>query len=326
MKVLVLLGQMKHSRVDNTQATIIAEELAKGGTLYKKEVYFNMFIRLPNIILSFLPVWLLIKHIDDFKDIEDCDAIVVSGKKMIRYAKHLRKYAFPEAKIVQIGNTNCPLRKTDILLKQATSKRVWPRKLNIDVNGLICDEVDAEIAKTETEKFKKIKSYLKGEFIGVFISGKSFMFDLNSNDAIEFAKTISRISYLMKMPLLVFADKNVNKSIVNLIKENLDCSYYFYSKKENPDENPKVAFMSWASFYVLLGNSINDHSEYLSQGKPTYVFKCKNNTKKYVDFIDYAISNGCCAELTSGSENLTYYAPKKLNNIVAIVNEIKKMM
>ncbi len=326
MKVLVLLGQLKHSRVDNAQATIIAEELARGGELYKKEVYFNMFIRLPNFLLTFLPVWLLVKHIDDFKDVEDCDAIVVSGKKMIRYAKHLRKFAFPNARIVQIGNTHCPLAKTDILLKQATSKRVWPQKLKIDVNGLICNELDEKVALAETDRFKKIKSYLKGEFIGVFINGKSLMFDFLQDDVIAFAKTISRISYLMKMPLLIFSEKNVNKLAVKLIKENLDCSYYFYDKRENPDENPKVAFMYWSSYYVLIGNSINDHSEYLSQGKPSYVFLCKNNTKKYKDFINYAINNGSCVELNTENDKLTYYEPKKLNDIKCIVGEIKKMV
>ena len=79
LKVLALLGQLKHSRVDNNQTMIIAKELSKNGILYKKEVFFNILINLPSFMLAVIPVWMLIKRMDDFKEINECDAIVVSG-------------------------------------------------------------------------------------------------------------------------------------------------------------------------------------------------------------------------------------------------------
>ena len=93
-----------YSRIDNEQTLLIAEKLAKGGKMYKKSIYWNILINLPQFILFFIPVWLLIKHNDGFNDIERCDVIVTCGRKMVRYAKHLKKNCCPDAKIVQIGN------------------------------------------------------------------------------------------------------------------------------------------------------------------------------------------------------------------------------
>ncbi len=325
LKVLVLLGQLKHSRIDNGQATLFAEKLAKGGTLYTKNVYFNMFIKLPSFLLSIIPIWLMIKHIDDFKDISECDAIVVSGKKMIRYAKHLRKHAFPGTTIVQIGNPYCVIRKTDIVLRQSTSTFTLPYKKTIKYVGLLCKKVDKSIRQSECEKFKKIKNALNGELIGVFIGGNHLLYKITAESAKEFATTINRISYNTKMPLLIATETGVPSRIVNIIEKNLDCSYYFYNKAIDPEESPKVAFMEWSSYYILYGNSINDHSEYMSQEKPVYVY-LSNNTIRYKRFLIEAIKRGCAKIINSKTESLKEYKQNSLNDIDHIAEEVKKML
>ena len=53
LKVLALFGQLKHSRIDNSQTEILANELAKEGVLYKKEIFFNI------LIMNFIITWLM---------------------------------------------------------------------------------------------------------------------------------------------------------------------------------------------------------------------------------------------------------------------------
>jgi len=326
LRVLALFGQMKHCRSDNEQTRIIATELANGGTLYKKEIFFNIFIRLPYFILSIIPVWLLIKHVDDFKDIEDCDVIVVSGKKMIKFAKHIRHYMFPNTKIVQIGNPVCAIRKNDILIRQETSRFIYTGKNTIKVNGLLCDKIDDTIYQENSEKFSKIKETLSGDFIGVFIGGDRYRYKFTVYNATAFAKLISKIAHNMQMSLLIAIDGKLNKETINALKQNLDCSYYFFEKQKNT-ESPKIAFMNWSKYYILHGNIINDQSEYIAQGKPTYVYLTKENRKRYLHFIEVAVKNGSIRILSDDSEEvLKDFVPTKMNDIKNISEQIKSML
>ena len=324
LKVLAIYGQLKHSRIDNFQTSIIAKELSKDGTLYKKEVFFNVFINFA-ILRAILPIWLFIKKEDDFKDVEECDVIVVSGRKMIRFAKHLRKNMFPGVKIVQIGNPYCNINKNDILLRQETSRYIATCKNTIKINGLLSRKIKPDVAQKEMQKFSKITDILKGEYISVFIGKNMFGFKLYDAEVKEFAKTISKISYNHKMPLLILTDRKVKKNIIDTIKQNLDCSYYFFENK-NPIEGPKIAFMSWAKYYILLGNSINDHSEYIAQEKPTYIYKSIKNTKRYNKFLEIAVANHSAKILTPDMETIEEYKSKTLNNIPEICDKIKAIL
>ena len=325
LRVLALFGQNKHSRIDNGQTEIVASELAKGGVLYRKDVFFNIFINLPSFLLYIIPVWMLIKHMDDFKDIDSCDAIVVSGKKMIRFARHLRHYMFPDTKIVQIGNPVCKIRKNDILIRQATSKFVFNGKNVLKVNGLLCKKIDTKFAEEKSQNFERVRNILKGEYIGVFIDVNKYFYTLTLDDVLNFAKIISCISYGMKMPLLIYIDGKMDSAKVDTLKKNLNCSYYFYEKQKDKD-NPKVAFMHWSRYYVLLGNLINNHSEYISQGKPTYIYLAKKNSSRYLSFVNSAVSANSVRLLSSDSEKLDYFVPADLNDIDKLVRDIKSML
>ena len=215
--VIALLGQFTHSRRDNEQTLAVAKALAKNGTLYQKSVFFNILIYLPSFILFFIPIWLLIKHNDGFTDVEHCDAIVVSGRKMIRYAKHLKKYSFPEAKIVQIVKSYCSTRNIDIFLLPEHCKTVLEYKNLIRYRGLLCEKLNEQLAKSESERFSSIKDTLKGPFIGVFIGNDTIKYKMSSLSAIDFSRIINNISHNMNMPLLIATDEKVSKSIINKI-------------------------------------------------------------------------------------------------------------
>ena len=326
VKVLALLGQWKHSRADNEQTLTLSREIAKDGVLYEKSIYFNFLINLPPFLLSFIPIWLMIKHNEGFTDIDTCDIIVTSGRKMIRYAKHLKKYAFPEAKIVQIGKSYCSNRNIDIFLLPEHCKTVLEYKNLIRYRGLLCEKLNQQLAKSESGRFSSIKDTLKGPFIGVFIGNDTIKYKMSSLSAIDFSRIINNISHNMNMPLLIATDEKVSKSIINKIKENLDCSYYFYEKKLNPLNSPKVAFMHWSDYYILIGDNINDHSEYLMQQKPTYIYFADKHSNKYTRFYDGVIENGVAKVLDSDTQTLKYFEQNGINNITKIANNVIKMI
>ena len=191
--------------------------------------------------------------------------------------------------------------------------------------GLLCEKVSKAVADEECKKYDKIKQALNGDFIAVFIGGNKY-FHMSKYDAMQFAIQIDKISNSMQMPLLIVADTRVSKKVIEIIKNNLQCSYYFYSKANNPKDSPKVAFMSFASYYIVADNSINDLSEYTSQDKPTYIFFNSKNSKRYRQFCEQLFSNDVAKCLFSDMEKLEYFTPNKLNNIDEIVNQIKEIV
>ena len=324
LHVIALLGFHNHSRIDNAQTLLIAEKLAKGGKMYKKSIYWNVLINLPQFILFFIPVWLLIKHNDGFTDIERCDVIVTCGRKMVRYAKHLKKNCCPDAKIVQIGNPYCDLRGVDVLLRPNHGNNVVPFKNVIRYRGYICEPVDRDVFKFSDAKFSKIKEALAGPYIFVFVGGNTATYKMTPEIADNFSKTINNIAHSKKMSLLINVDERVPQKCVDIMKKNLDCSYYFYYKKTNPD-SPKVAFMGWSDYYILTGNSIVDQSELILQGVPTFIYYAGYHRKKYKKFYEGVIADGCAKALTDKDTSITGFKPVPLNDIDKLIDEIKKM-
>ncbi len=327
IKVLALFGQLKHSRIDNEQTETLALELVgDDGILYRKKIFFNAFINLPSFILFIIPVWLLIKYMDDFRDVDECDVIVVSGKKMIRFARHLRHYMFPNTKIVQIGNPMCKIRKNDILIRQETSRFIYDGKNTIKVNGLICGKIKDDLGEEQSLKFEGIKRALKGEYIGVFLGKNKYLYKLTVANAIKFGRIISEISNNMKMPLLIATDGKIDAESIHYLKENLNCSYYFYEKQKDNNKNPKVAFMYWSKYYILCGNSINDQSEYIAQNIPTYVYIMPENKKRYLRFINIAIERNSVRVLSDKDKVLKDFVPNSMNNLQKISKQIKELL
>ena len=71
------------------------------------------------------------------------------------------------------------------------------------MNGLLCKKIADKTAEYYSQKFDKIRNILKGEYIGIFIGGNGHRYKLTIEDAENLGKVISKISYNMKMPLLV---------------------------------------------------------------------------------------------------------------------------
>ena len=131
----------------------------------------------------------------------------------------------------------------------------------------------------------------------------------------------------MNMPLLIATDGKVNTDSVVALKESLTgCKYYFYDKQKNNIESPKVAFMSWAKYYILCGNMINDQSEYISQQKPTYVYLTSGNKKRYLYFVVNALKRGCIKLVSEDTEVLEDFSPSVMNDLNKISEYIKELL
>ena len=118
---------------------------------------------------------------------------------------------------------------------------------------------------------------------------------------------------IMTLPLAA------NEADDEIIK-NLD---FFQNMELIKDENPYLAIVGYADFFVITGDSVSMISECCSVGKSVYIFDEKNiSTKKHRRFHHNLFDENYAKKLTRNLKKLTEFSPKILQEtkrIAAII-------
>ena len=334
-KKLNILTLLTDRKSNNVQILSIAKALIKhiDCNIYKRSVFFNILSVLPNFLLLFVPVWLTIKKNDGFNEVEDCDIIITCGRRSYNYAKHLKHSFFNTAKIIQILKPEHLFTKDiDVMLLPEHDKCFFKHKHLIRYRGSLCDKISDEKLTIEMNKFPQIKEmFANQKLIFVTIGGSSKHFHFSESLAEEFTRRINLISKNMNMPLLISTSRRTSEKIVNIIKDNLDCSYYFYNYNQSINDNknnlnPYEAFIGYSEFNIATGDSISMMSELLASEKPLYIFTEGIKSKKYHTFHNYLIKNQSAKELRRDVEKLESFKPIAINNLDEISELILKKL
>jgi mitochondrial fission protein ELM1 len=326
MKKLSVLALLTNRKSNNVQITSVANALSGERDFYKKHIYFNSIIKLPNFLLSLFPVWLTVNKNDGFNDIENCDVIVTCGRRSARYAKHIKNKIFKNAKIVQILKPDYFTKGIDLIMLPEHDRSFLKKKNIIRFKGALCEQISQNVLQEEAAKFSKINNMFKGPFIGVYIGGSSRHFHFSPALIEEFARRINQVA--KDACLLITTSRRTDSQVVKILKEHLTCSYYLYDYKNKDQEsgNPYHAFMHLANFNIVTGDSISMISEILSTGKPLYIFTEGIKSRKYQLFHNDLIIRECAKELKRDTLALEDFKPHPLNDLEKISNDIVKML
>jgi mitochondrial fission protein ELM1 len=321
LNILALLGERKS---DNNQIMAIASMLANGGVVYKKKVFFNFLIKLPNILSFLLPVWLTIKKSDNFTDIERCDVIVTCGRRSIRYAKHL-KQNFTGAKLIQILHPEHSLKDIDLVLYPEHDEKYTKesKKKLLTFKGAIINNFEQQEVESSVNFYKEKIENLKSPLISVFVGGSSRHFHFKKELIAEFTRRLNEVAKQMNATLLITTSRRTDKDFVRYVKKNLFCDFFLfdYSDKRN-QHNPFFAFLYYGDYLISTGDSISMISELLSAEKPLYIYLDGIKSKKYNNFHNTAIQDGMCKEFSRNIKFLEKFNTKKLNNLEEISEKI----
>ena len=127
----------------------------------------------------------------------------------------------------------------------------------------------------------------------------------------------------MKMPLLINTLKHVPDSILETIKKQLNCSYYFYKYKKHK-KDPRFVFMKWSDFCVTWNANIHRVCELLSGMKPTYISYNGNKSRRFTAFCDSLLKDGCIKELYDNTDELENFKPAPVQDMDKLVKQIKE--
>lgn len=332
MKILALLT---NKTSNNRQVICIANKIHDkypDAKIEKRKIFFNMMICLPNFINKLLPIWMLIKKNEGFGDLVDqYDLIISCGRQSARYAKHIRKHAFPEAKIVQILKPDLTLDKKDIILLPSHDRKnfFFTHQKLLTFNGsLYAYDVksDEYIASrgivSENINNKKIAK----EFIGVLIGGDSKHFTFGLFGAMKLINKLNDISHTMKMPLYITTSPRTKEKYIKLIKKHLSCDYLLYNHKEqNGCYNPYHGIIDMSKVIIATGDSISMISEVIASRRPLYIYTDGIKSKKYQRFHSQLLEHGQARKIPHNNQ-LEDFSPMILNNVDDLVNQISSLI
>lgn len=312
-KVLALLTNRKSN---NNQVTTLAN-LLSGGDSFTKKILFNWSIKIPNRIAKFiLPVWMTIKKSDSFFDIDDCDIIVTAGRQSIRYAIHLKKTMYKNAKIIQIMNPDMDSKHINLVMLPSHDKKhieTYKNKV-ITYHGSIFDKFRKE-SEENIENFKNLTRNCKKPYISVFVGGSSKNCKFTKELSEEFVETILKISTNMNASLLITTSRRTDKFIIKNIKNKIDLTKnYLYEFNAKNEFNPFLSMVELGDYFIVTADSISMINELMTI-KPLYIFTKGINAKKYISFCKSAIEIGGAKVLNEDTKILEDFSTKSLNDL-----------
>lgn len=312
-----VLAVLTDRKSNNTQILSLAKAITKDENIHRRTVFFNNLVKMPNFLLSIIPVWLTLKKNEEVYDIDHCDILITCGRRSVRYARHLKKYKFKNAKIVQIMNPDFLSYGIDLLLLPEHDRSYISHKNIIRFRGSLISDLENQLLPDSKEYVKSIEQSLKPPYISVVIGGNSKNFKFQGEMIEEFMRRVNLVAKNMNATLLITNSPRTSKHITDLIKKNLHDRAIFYDY-HTLEKNPYHIFLNIADYNIVTGDSISMVSELISTGKPTYVFTDGIKSRKYNHFHNSIILNNSVRELRRDLLKLENFRPNKINDLDAI--------
>ncbi len=145
------------------------------------------------------------------------------------------------------------------------------------------------------------------------VGGSSAKTKFTKSSAEKLAKISSDIAEKMDATLLVLNSRRSGLELTEAVKSNLDCDFKFFDWEKVKEENPYLAILGYADFFIITGDSVSMISECCSTGKPVYIFDEKEiSSDKHRKFHQNLLSGNYARKLPKTSERLKNFVPEKL--------------
>ncbi|MDA0902391.1 MAG: ELM1/GtrOC1 family putative glycosyltransferase, partial [Proteobacteria bacterium] len=181
--------------------------------------------------------------------------------------------------------------------------------------------VDGGLLEKEYQKFSDDLEGFNSPKIALLVGGSSKEGQFDVQIAKQLAKTASQITNNMKGNLLVTTSRRTGLEVTKQLKNNLDCSNFFFEWQEGKT-NPYFAFLHIADYIITTGDSMSMCSESCSTGKPVYIFNpAQICSKKHLRFHESLFSNSYAKRLDSKITILENSFAKKLDETSRIASK-----
>lgn len=310
-----------------SQALGLADELGLNQKIVN--VRYGAFAMLPNLFLGSSLAGInqetkkVLSGLDYYPKL-----IIAAGRRTAPISLYLKKMSKNKTKIVQIMNPGISHEKFDFIILPRHD-RIKGSYGNVIRSIGALTKVSERAVNYDCEKFKDLfddKSKLK---IALLVGGDSKKTKFSVAKAKSLAIKSSEVAKNMKAELLVLTSRRTsekNSATIERILKESGCDYRFFDyKKLKKDENPYLAILGFADYFIVSGDSVSMISEVCSTSKPVYIFdEGKISSVKHKKFHKSLLLENYARKLEYGIEKLEKFSVRKLNEtkrIAAIIKE-----
>ncbi len=228
------------------------------------------------------------------------DILIVSGRKSICIAKHIKKQSNGKTFTICIQDPKISPKNFDLV--------VAPQHDSINGENVVktvgtVNHVSKEILEKEKQKFVGKFDHLPTPKVAVLIGGSSKHHTMNA------ANTDLLIEQLQKLDagLMITAsgrtgEENTKKLKTSLTGDNI----YFWDGK---GDNPYFAFLAMADYILVTEDSVSMASEALVTGKPVYIIELEGGGRRNDLFHKLLQDKGYTKPFTGELEMWSYTPP-----------------
>lgn len=319
---ILILGDERPGTV--SQSIALAQELEIPYEIV--DLKYNKLAKIPNIFFSQSLMRLDKKSRQLVEKIQDFPKLIISaGRKSATIANYLKSKSQGQSKIIQIMNPNMDLRKFDSVILPYHDGIFCDKLPNIiNIIGAIT-KIDEEKILQEKEKFAAWFETNRSCKIALMLGGSSKKTNFTPQDAINLGKIVSQIVKNMNAKLFVLNSPRSGASLTQNLLSNLDCDHEIFDWEKLQGQNPYLASLAIADFFIITGDSVSMISQCCSTGKPVYIFdEAEISSKKHRKFHQNLLKENYIKKLDLRTKILENFHPKKLEETKRVAEIIKK--
>jgi mitochondrial fission protein ELM1 len=308
------------------QSIALAEELKMPYQIINLE--YNKLAKIPNFFFSESLIRLKKSSKKQIMEITDFPEIIISaGRKSATCALYLKEKSKNQSKVIQIMNPNINLKKFDLIILPKHDKILSQNHPNIINTIGALTKIDEEVISKEQKKFATWFDCNRQYRIVLMLGGSSNKTKFSEKSAINLGKITSKIVKNMNAKLFILNSPRSGEKISEALKSTLDCDHKFFNWNElsKKGQNPYLASLAFADFFIITGDSVSMISECCATGKPVYIFdEAEISAKKHRLFHKDLFKNHYAKRLDYRAVELDNFIPRKLKEISRISKIIKE--
>jgi len=289
---------------------------------------YSFLAKLPNVFFSSSLLRLKCEAAKNIKKQEYFPRLIISaGRRAAPIALYLKKKSGNKSKVIQIMNPNLDFKKFDLVIlpkHDGLDEKDFP---NLVTTLGSLSKVNDKIIASEKEKFAPWFRDIKKEKIALLIGGSSKRTEFDEKSGAKLAKHASEVAQNMDATLLILNSRRSSEQLNQAIKENLDCDHRFYDWLETKNNNPYLAVLAEADYFIISGDSVSMISECCSTGKPVYIFDEKNiSALKHRKFHQELIKGNYAKKFSGEIFYLEKFSSKRLQETKRIALIIREQI
>jgi len=310
-----------------SQGIGLAEEI---GFEYKIiKLTYSFFAKLPNCFFSNSLLRLSPNCRKEIQEINYLPNLIISaGRRAAPIALFLKKQSGGQTKITQIMNPDLDFRKFDFVILPKHDGISAKKFTNVITTIGALTKTNEKLIIKEQKKFSSWFQNIEKTKIALLVGGSSGKTKFTKESAIKLAKSATEIANNMNATLLVLNSRRTEAELTDAIKSNLKCDFKFFDWRELQNENPYLAILGYADFFIITGDSVSMISECCSTGKPVYIFNEKEiSAKKHKRFHENLFDENYAKKLVRNLKKLENFSSRKLQEtkrVAAIIRNPTK--